>query len=131
MRAIGNRSSLLLMREAFYGTSRFDDFASRVGLSEAVTAARLRELVALGVLRRQPYREAGQRTRHEYLLTDAGRDLLPVAISLMQWGDSHLTGADGAPIRLTHHDCGADVAVRVQCSQGHDVALADLDVNLA
>jgi DNA-binding HxlR family transcriptional regulator len=78
MRAIGNRSTLLLLREAFYGARRFDEFARRVGITEAVAAARLKELVAVGVFERQPYQEPGQRTRHEYVLTDTGRDLLPV-----------------------------------------------------
>jgi len=69
MRAIGNRSTLLLLREAFYGARRFDEFARRVGITEAVAAARLRELVDIGVFERQPYQEPGQRTRHEYRLT--------------------------------------------------------------
>jgi DNA-binding HxlR family transcriptional regulator len=131
MRAIGNRSSLLLVREAFYGTRRFDDFARRVGITEAVTAARLRELADIGVLERRPYREPGQRTRHEYVLTDMGRDLLPVALALMQWGDRHLAGPAGPPLRLTHHDCGAPVHVSVHCEAGHDVPLDELGIALA
>jgi DNA-binding HxlR family transcriptional regulator len=130
LRVIGNRSALLLIREAFYGTRRFDDFARRVGITEAVTAARLRELVGIGVLERRPYREPGQRTRHEYVLTDMGRDLLPVALALMQWGDHHLTGPGGPPLHLTHHGCGAPVRVSVHCEAGHDVPLEELSISL-
>lgn len=125
---VGNRSAQLLMREAFYGTRRFDDFARRVGITEAVAAARLRELVAVGALERRPYREPGQRTRQEYVLTERGRDLLPVSLALMQWGDRHLAGPQGAPLRATHRDCGAEVGVEVRCRAGHEVPLDELSV---
>jgi DNA-binding HxlR family transcriptional regulator len=82
---VGTRSALLLMREAFYGTTRFDDFVRRVEIIEAVAATRLKELVAAGLMVRRPYQEAGQRTRFEYHLTELGRDLLPAAFALRQW----------------------------------------------
>src|SRR5438270_14017984 len=87
MQVVGTRSALLLMREAYYGTRRFDDFAARVGITDAVASSRLRELVDAGLLERRPYREPGSRTRSEYVLTDMGLDLAPVALALMQWGD--------------------------------------------
>ena len=128
---VGTKSALLLMREAFYGTRRFDDFARRAGITEAVAATRLRELVDLGLLQREPYQEPGQRTRFEYVLTDMGRDLLPVALGLMQWGDRHLTGPRGAPLSLTHADCGSPIDVDVRCEAGHHVPLGELSVNVA
>src|SRR5256885_7840978 len=84
---VSTRSAFLILREAFYGTTRFDDFAQRVGISEPVTATRLRELVDHGLLEREDYREPGQRTRRRYRLTDKGADLFPVLAALMQWGD--------------------------------------------
>ena len=72
---VSTRSAFLILREAFYGTTRFDDFAERVGISEPVTAARLRELVDEGLLEREDYREPGQRTRQRYRLTEKGADL--------------------------------------------------------
>jgi DNA-binding HxlR family transcriptional regulator len=131
VQAIGSRSALLLMREAFYGTRRFDDFARRARLTEAVTAARLRELVALGLLERRPYREPGQRTRHEYALTPSGRDLLPVAMALMRWGDQHLIGPAGPPLRSVHHDCGAPLTVEVRCEAGHEVPIDEVSLAFA
>jgi DNA-binding HxlR family transcriptional regulator len=128
---VGTRSALLLMREAFYGTRRFDDFASRVGITEAVAAARLKELVEAGLLTRRPYREPGQRTRYEYVLTEMGRDLAPAALALMQWGDRYLTGESGAPLALSHVDCGAPVHVEVRCENGHGVELGDVAVRPA
>src|ERR1035438_1929122 len=78
MELVGTRSAMLIMREAYYGTTRFDDFAHRVGITKAAAAARLSELVDLGLLSRRPYREPGQRTRDEYVLTEAGIDFMPV-----------------------------------------------------
>src|SRR4051812_1929386 len=117
---LGTRTSFLLMREAFYGSRRFDEFARRAGITEASAAARLKELTDHGLLERRPYQEPGQRTRHEYVLTEKGRDLLPAALALMAWGDKHLTGSRGAPLALTHTDCGSPIAVEVRCEQGHD-----------
>ncbi|MPQ99068.1 transcriptional regulator [Modestobacter sp. I12A-02628] len=125
---VGTRSALLLMREAFYGTRRFDDFARLVGVTEAVAAARLKELVAAGLLDRSPYREPGQRTRHEYLLTDRGRDLVPVVLAMMQFGDRHLAGPDGPPLALEHSGCGHRVHVEVRCAAGHEVSREELAV---
>jgi DNA-binding HxlR family transcriptional regulator len=121
------RSAFLLLREAFYGATRFDDFAERAGLSEPVTAARLRELVAHGLLERADYREPGQRTRRGYRLTEKGADLFPALAALMQWGDRWLDER-GAPVQLRHRDCGARVAVELRCADGHAVAPDELDL---
>jgi len=101
LEVVSSKSALLILREAFYGTTRFDDFAERVGISEPVAAARLRELVDEGLLEREPYREPGQRTRMAYRLTGKGAELLPVLVSLMQWGDRWLAPA-GPPVVLRH-----------------------------
>jgi DNA-binding HxlR family transcriptional regulator len=101
-----------------------------VGIAEAVAAKRLRELVDAGLLERQPYREPGQRTRHEYRLTAKGRDLVPAALALMQWGDRYLSDDDGGPLALRHTGCGSPVAVRVRCEAGHDVPLDELGVGV-
>jgi DNA-binding HxlR family transcriptional regulator len=128
---LGTRTSFLLMREAFYGSRRFDEFARRVGVTEAAASARLKELTEHGLLQRRPYQEPGQRTRHEYVLTEKGRDLMPVALALMAWGDKHLTGSRGAPLSLRHTTCGQPVSVEVRCAAGHDVPLDELGVSRA
>src|SRR5271156_2242177 len=86
MAAVGTKSALLIMREAYYATPGFDDFARRVGITKAATSARLAELVELGLLTRRPYREPGQRSRDEYVLTDAGIDFMPVVWAMFKWG---------------------------------------------
>jgi DNA-binding HxlR family transcriptional regulator len=121
------RSTFLLLREAFYGTTRFDDFARRAGLSEPVTAARLREMVAHGLLEREDYREPGQRTRQRYRLTEKGADLFPALAALMQWGDRWLDES-GGPVELRHRDCGEPVAVELRCAAGHTVHAGELDL---
>ncbi len=126
LEVLSTRSALLILREAFYGTTRFDDFAERVGISEPATATRLRELVDEGLLEREAYREPGQRTRQQYRLTDKGADLLPVLVSLMQWGDKWLDDR-GGPIELIHRDCGEAVSVELRCAQGHEVGSGEID----
>ena len=124
---ISTRSAFLLLREAFYGTSRFDDFAERAGISEPVAAARLRELVAAGLLTREEYREPGQRSRLAYRLTEQGADLFPVLAALMRWGDRWLSPS-GGPIGLRHRDCGEPVELELRCAAGHRISPGELDL---
>ena len=124
---IPTRSAFLVLREAFYGTTRFDDFARRAGISEPVTAARLRELVDDGLLEREDYREPGARTRQRYRLTQKGADLFPVLVALMQWGNRWLDDR-GGPVELRHRDCGEAVSVELRCAAGHDVTPAAIDL---
>lgn len=124
---VSTRSAFLIMREAFYGTTRFDEFAARVGISEPVTAARLRELVEYGLLEREDYREPGQRTRQRYRLTPKGADLFPALVALMQWGDRWLDDR-GGPVELLHRDCGERVSVELRCAADHPVRSKDVDL---
>lgn len=117
---VGSRNAMLVMREAAYGTTRFDGFAERTGTSPATTATHLRALTDAGLLARRTYRDPGERSREEYVLTDAGRDLVPVLFGLFEWGSRH-AGSTPPPVELVHEGCGEPVAVRVTCADGHDV----------
>jgi DNA-binding HxlR family transcriptional regulator len=128
MSVLGTKSAMLIMREAYYGTTRFDDFARRVGITKAAASARLSELVDLGLLTRRPYREVGQRTRDEYVLTAAGVDFMPVVWAMFQWGQRHLPGRNR--LRLTHVNCGGDAVVEMRCTEGHPVPPDELGVEL-
>jgi DNA-binding HxlR family transcriptional regulator len=121
---VHTRSAMLVLREAFYGATRFDEFVERTGLSEPVSSTRLRELVDAGLLRREPYQEPGARTRQLYRLTEMGAEILPAITALMQWGDRWLQPDGRAPIELHHeHDgCGGRVHAELRCEHGHDVA---------
>lgn len=120
---VGTRTALLILREAFFGTRRFDDFAKRVGIGEPAASTRLKELTAAGLLERVPYQEPGQRTRYAYQLTEKGRDFLPVLSALRQWGDTWAADEQGPPVVVRHVNCGAPVHVVLRCDDGHDVPI--------
>jgi DNA-binding HxlR family transcriptional regulator len=126
MAVVGTKSAMLIMREAYYGTTRFDDFARRVGITKAATSARLSELVDSGLLTRRPYREPGQRSRDEYVLTDAGTEFMPVVWAMFEWGRRHLPHRN--TLRLAHDCCGAEAGVQIRCADGHEVPLDELAV---
>ena len=86
---LGDGWTVLVLRDLFHGIRRFDELAAHLGVARNVLTRRLAGLTAAGVVRRVPYREPGARTRHEYRLTAAGRDLLPVVLAMAAWGDRH------------------------------------------
>lgn len=116
---IGEKWTLLLLREAFNGVRRFDQIRGHVGISDPVLSDRLRKLVAAGVLEALPYREPGRRIRHEYRLTARGLDLYPVMIALLQWGDRYCADPDGPSVVVTHRGCNEPVSAVVACASGH------------
>ena len=119
---MGDRWSLIVLREVFQGIRRFDDMTVRTAIPRQMLTARLRRLVDDGILRKAPYRVPGQRERHEYRLTDKGLDLYPVLIALQQWGNRYLADPAGPPIEFAHRDCGEPVELVVRCAAGHDLA---------
>jgi DNA-binding HxlR family transcriptional regulator len=116
---IGEKWSMLVLRDAMNGVRRFDDFRRHVGLSESVLADRLRKLVAAGILGTVPYSEPGSRTRYEYRLTRKGWELWPAMIALKQWGDRYTADPEGPPLDVVHAECGAPVRAVVVCDAGH------------
>jgi DNA-binding HxlR family transcriptional regulator len=124
---VGEKWTLLVLREAFYGVRRFDDFHSALGCARNLLSARLKTLVENGVLEKQEYRDDQGRRRDEYRLTDKGRDLLPAVVALMQWGDRWAADEAGPAVVLRHRDCGEPVSVRLGCDAGH-AALGARDV---
>jgi DNA-binding HxlR family transcriptional regulator len=121
---IGDRPTFLVLREAFMGVRRFADMQRRTAMPRQVLTDRLSHLVAEGLLRKVAYRDAGQRTRHEYRLTEKGLDLYPVLVSLMQWGDRYAAGPAGPPVLLTHRECGEPVTLGLVCRARHELASA-------
>jgi DNA-binding HxlR family transcriptional regulator len=118
---VRTRSAFLVLREAFYGATRFEEFAERTGLSEPVTAARLQELAADEILEREPYRDPGQRTRQRYRLTEKGSDLLPALVALMDWGDKWIQ-KPASRVEIQHRDCGGHITAQLRCDHDHPVA---------
>ena len=112
-RSSGEWWSMLIVRDAFLGVTRFDDFQRRLGISRNILQQRLARLVDAGVLAREPYSE--HPPRHDYRLTDKGRDLWPVLTAMRQWGDRH-AAPSGPPLDVVHKACGAASDAVLVCS---------------
>jgi DNA-binding HxlR family transcriptional regulator len=121
---LGERWTLLVLRDALDGTTRFEDFRTSLGIAPDVLSDRLATLVEAGVLTRHAYREPGLRTRHEYLLTDAGRELHVVVGALQQWGDAHLPWPAGPSILRRRDDDTGQVRVAFVDERGREVPTA-------
>jgi DNA-binding HxlR family transcriptional regulator len=114
LEAMGDRWTMLVIREAFLGTRRFDDYQRNLGVARNVLADRLARLVDDGILRRRRYQERPE--RFEYLLTEKGLDLWPALVSLMKWGDKH-AAPDGPPLLILHRGCGGELNERLVCER--------------
>ena len=105
---IGERWTMLVLRDAFNGLTKFEEFAESLPIARNILAARLKTLVDHGVLEREQYQE--RPPRYAYHLTKKGADLYPVLIALLNWGDEYLAGSDGPPVLLAHHECDHSAA---------------------
>jgi DNA-binding HxlR family transcriptional regulator len=123
MEILGDKWTFHVLRELFVGVRRFEDIRARAGIPRQVLTERLAALIERGLLRRHPYRLPGQRERYEYRLTEAGLELYPVLVAMIQWADQYLPLEDGAPIEPRHRgDCGEPVRVVLRCDAGHEPA---------
>jgi DNA-binding HxlR family transcriptional regulator len=110
---VGERWTMMILREAFFGVRRYGQFARNLNIPRPTLSLRLRKLVDSGLLDRVLY--STDPDRHEYRLTQAGRDLFPAVIALMRWGDTYLAGPDGPPIVLHHETCGKETHPHLTC----------------
>jgi DNA-binding HxlR family transcriptional regulator len=108
---LGEKWTLLVLREAIYGVRRFDDFARALKCGRAVLSARLKTLTEAGILKRVQYRESDQRARAEYHLDDKGLDLFTTIYALSQWGDRWMPAPEGPAAKVTDRDSGRPVKV--------------------
>jgi DNA-binding HxlR family transcriptional regulator len=127
---LGEKWTLLLLRECFYGITRFDDFARALGCGRGVLSARLKTLTDAGILKRREYAAPGQRQRAEYKLTEMGRDLYPSLLGICQWGDKWMPAEDGPVAIITNKASGR--LARVVLTDDEGVAqLGVRDMNMA
>jgi DNA-binding HxlR family transcriptional regulator len=118
---IGDRWTLLVLRDVANGVRRFDELAGHLGIARNVLSQRLARLAQAGLVDRTAYREPGARERHEYRLSGPGRELIPVLVAFMDWGDRNLAGPEGPPAVVRHADCGGAITVTLTCAEGHDL----------
>lgn len=122
---LGDRWTLVVLRQAFAGIRRFEDFQSPLGISRSRLSDRLDRLVEHGILRRVPYKNG--RTRFEYRLTEKGHDLYPVLMALRAWGDKHMA-EHGPPVIYRHRGCGGSTQVHLDCEAcGQRVTARDIE----
>lgn len=114
LEVIGDWWSPLVLRDLFLGLDRFEQLVADLGISRNLLTDRLATLVAGGVVAREPYQE--HPVRHRYVLTDAGRELVPVLLALTAWGDRWVTPDGGAPLQVHHDGCGTATTPTVCCS---------------
>jgi DNA-binding HxlR family transcriptional regulator len=114
LEVVGERWSILIVREAFLGIRRFDEYQRRLGIARNVLQARLERLVEEGIMRRELYQE--RPPRYEYHLTSKGVDLWPTVVALLKWGDRHAAPA-GPPVIIEHQGCGGEVDDRRRCTK--------------
>jgi DNA-binding HxlR family transcriptional regulator len=114
LEVVGERWTLLIVRNLFLGRRRFEEQQQNLGIARNVLAARLEKLVETGIVEKRRYSE--RPPRYEYVLTDRGRDLFPVLVGLLQWGDRHAPSPGGPPMLMIHRGCGGDVDSHRACT---------------
>jgi DNA-binding HxlR family transcriptional regulator len=124
---VGEKWTILILREVWYGSSRFSEFERILGCPRNLLAERLRKLVEHGILSTETYQESGARSRLRYVLTPKGEDLLPAVLGLMQWGDRYRADPEGPAIVTRHRGCGAPLDVQVRCEHDHHVTTSDTE----
>jgi DNA-binding HxlR family transcriptional regulator len=114
MDLLGDQWTLLVLRETFYGVSRFDQFQESLGIARNTLTERLDRLVGAGLLERVRYH--AKPARYEYVLSAMGRDFFPALTAIMHWGDRWLDDGAGPPVTLRHTDCGHPTHAEVHCA---------------
>ena len=114
MDLLGDAWTPLVLREAFYGIHRFDEFQQALGIARNTLTDRLRRLVDEGLLEKRPYQDEPR--RYDYVLTEKGRDFFGVLAAMSRWGDRWLAGEEGAPVVFHHDSCGHDTEAEVVCA---------------
>jgi DNA-binding HxlR family transcriptional regulator len=117
---IGERWTILVLRESFFGVRRFDEFQRNLGIARNILAARLQTLVGAGLLERRRYQERPE--RFEYRLTQKGRDMYPAMIAIKAWGDKHAADPEGPSVTLMHGD--HEFAPDIRCAECGEVVEA-------
>ena len=120
LEVLGEKWTLLIIRESIYGATRFEQFHRVLQCPRNLLSERLTRLVEEGILERSEYREPGSRPRMEYRLTDKGRELMPILLALREWGDRYQADPEGPPVVAQHAGCGKELRLALTCTGGHE-----------
>ena len=124
---LGERWVFSVLRASYFRARTFEDYAAATGIARNVLADRLKRLVEFGILEKRPYEQTGNRTRSEYRLTEAGLDLDPVIVAMMQWGNRHAGFDKGPPVVLRHQACGEISEPHMVCDKcGEEIHARDM-----
>ncbi len=127
---VGDRWTILVLREAFFGVRRYGEMARNLGIARNVLASRLKRLVADGLLERRRYRRDPD--WYEYVLTDAGRELYGAVLALLRWADRHYPDDEDLDLVLRHRGCGKRTHAKVVCSAcGEELDPRDVEAKVA
>lgn len=128
LEVIGEKWTILILRDIWYGAHRFSDLERVLGCPRNLLSERLKKLVENGILATELYQEEGSRSRHRYVITQKGVDLVPAVLGLLQWGDRFRADAEGPAVLVSHKDCGAPLHVEVRCEAGHQVSPKEVEM---
>jgi DNA-binding HxlR family transcriptional regulator len=129
LQILGDKWTLLIIRESFYGATRFEQFHRVLNCPRNLLSERLNRLVEEKIFEKSQYRDSGSRTRKEYRLTDKGRELRPILLSLMQWGDRYEADPEGPPVIARHAGCGSPLQLKIECAGCHgSIELDDVEL---
>jgi DNA-binding HxlR family transcriptional regulator len=126
---LGDRWTLLILREAFYGVQRYDDMRADLDAPRSMLTDRLGKMVERGLMDRRPYQEEGSRTRDAYVLTEAGRALALTLMAMTQWGERYILEGP-APVAIVNRSTGRELHVGLTNEEGETVALSSAALSL-
>ncbi len=125
---LGERWVFTILRAAFLRARTFEDYQRRTGIARNILSDRLTRLVDFGILERRAYKQGAKRTLNEYRLTQAGLDLYPIVVAIMEWGNRHTGLVNGPPVELVHTPCGSTTHPRLVCSEcGEEIDAHDVE----
>lgn len=131
LEVLGEKWTLLIIRDLFRGKQRFNDLENSVGCPRALLSSRLKKLQKAGIVVAEPYQEPGQRARSAYRLSASGQALLPILGALQDWALTYLPGDIAPTMSATHDACGSPAHVGMTCDAGHVVDVHELTLNTA
>ncbi|MFT6148487.1 MAG: DNA-binding HxlR family transcriptional regulator [Saprospiraceae bacterium] len=130
MREIGDRWTLLILRECFWGFKRFDDFQVNLKISKSVLTTKLNHMISLDLIEKQSYKEEGKRTRYEYTFTQKGKDLTKIMLSFLDWGNKYLVNEGEITLKAIDKISKKEVAIDILDDSGKRLKYSALEMKI-